>query len=122
MKIILSPKGNLPDVEVSKLGNSLTINGELFDFSQMSEGDTLPREAILSNWFDGDTIVTDGELILTMVLPLPWNYSQEQAFPEPLLNVPDGPVLLALPRAVTEAEQAARDELLETIEALKNAE
>jgi len=104
------------------LGNSLTINGELFDFSQMAEGDTLPREAILSNWFDDGAIVIDGELILTMVLPLPWNYSQEQAFPEPLLNVPDGPVLLPLPRAVTEAEQVARDELLETIEALKSAE
>jgi len=88
----------------------------------MAEGDTLPREAILSNWFDDGAIVIDGELILTMVLPLPWNYSQEQAFPEPLLNVLDGPVFLPPPRAVTEAEQAARNELMGTIEALKNAE
>jgi len=122
MKIILSPRGNTPDIEVIKQGNTLTINGELFDFSQMSEGDTLPRDAILSSWFDGDVNVMDGEIVLTMVLPLPWNYSQEQAFPQPLLNVPDGPVELPPPRIVTETEQAARDEALSMIEAIQNAE
>jgi hypothetical protein len=122
MKILLSPKGNTPDIEVIKQGHTLTINGEIFDFSQMSEGDTLPREAIFSSWFDGDVNVTGGEIVLTLVLPLPWNYSHEQAFPEPLLTVPDGLVALPLPRTVSEDEQAARDGALAMIEALKNAE
>lgn len=92
MKIYLSPQRRDDSLEVVKTGDALTINGEKFDLSPVGEGDTLPREAIDSIWFAGPIDRIDGELILTLLFPNPWNYSQAQAFPVPLENVPDGPV------------------------------
>ncbi|WP_230848476.1 hypothetical protein [Pseudomonas amygdali] len=84
-------------LEVIKNGDILTINGEAFDFSPMPEGATLPVSAIKSEWFFGDAERTNGVLTLVMWLPLPANYSQEQAFPRDLVNVPDGPVVFPKP-------------------------
>ena len=75
----------------------LVVNGESFDFSPVGEGDTLPMSAINSMWFAGDVSRADGELSVTLMLPNPWNYSQEQAFPVPLQNVKDGAVALPKP-------------------------
>lgn len=98
MNILLSPVRMDVDVfKVIKKGNSLSVNGEVYDFSQMNDGDTLPREAIAGDNFLGDVNMDNGVITLTLRLPLPWNYSQAQAFPEPLLNVPDGPVKLPDP-------------------------
>ena len=98
MNIFLSPVRMDVDVfEVIKKGTSLSVNGEVYEFSQMSDGDTLPREAIAGDHFPSDVNRDNGVITLTLRLPLPWNYSQAQAFPEPLLNVPDGPVKLPDP-------------------------
>ena len=109
MRINLSPKRRDDLLEVVKAGSVLFLNGEPFDFSRVGAGDTLPRSAIASDWFDGAVENVGGELIVTLVLPNPWNYSPEQAFPEPLENVPDGPVVFPgpLPESV---ETAAEDE------------
>ncbi|AMT88419.1 hypothetical protein [Pseudomonas koreensis] len=90
MIINLSPQRRDDSLEVVRAGNSLVINGETFDFSRMSDGDTLPSSAIKSEWFVGDVNKEEGELTLTLILPNPWNYSPEQAFPVPLHDVPDG--------------------------------
>ncbi|WP_434672153.1 hypothetical protein [Pseudomonas sp. R1-15] len=97
MKIILSPQRRDDTLEVIKSGDVLTINGENFDLSPIGEGDTLPRDAISSIWFSGNVDRINGELVLTLLFPNPWNYSQEQAFPVPLENVPDGPVVFPGP-------------------------
>ena len=97
MKINLSPVRLDGTLVVSRLGAVLTINGDTFDFSQMADGDTLPASAINSQWFAGDIHKADGELELTLILPLPANYSPEQAFPVPLLITADGPVALPQP-------------------------
>ncbi|MBV4552261.1 hypothetical protein HU742_014035 [Pseudomonas sp. SWRI102] len=97
MRIILSPQRRDDTFEVTKAGDVLTVNGEGFDFSPVGEGDTLPREAINSIWFAGPVDRTQGELILTLLFPIPRNYSQAQAFPAPLENVPEGPVVFPLP-------------------------
>lgn len=83
--------------EVVKRGSSLWVNGEEFNFSPMQEGSTLPAGAILCDHFAGPVNMVDGIISLTLRIPLPGNFSQEQAFPEPLLNVPDGPVALPKP-------------------------
>jgi len=90
---------------VVKAGDVLTINGENFDLSRVGEGDTLPASAISSHWFAGDVERVNGELILTLLLPNPWNYSPEQAFPVPLDNVPDGPVIFPAPLSSHPNEQ-----------------
>jgi hypothetical protein len=119
MRIILSPKGNTPGIEVVKSGNTLTINGELFDFSRMADGDTLPLNAIYSSYFDGDVDVINGEMVLTLVLPLPWNYSPEQAFPTPLNDVQDGPVIFPppLPDPILSAEDLPAEQFSVEVEA-----
>lgn len=104
MKINLSPMRHDGSLEVSRAGPVLIINGETFDFSQMADGDTLPASAINSTWLVGDVHKDDGELELTLILPLPFNYSPEQAFPEPLLITVNGPV--ALPKALPTPETA----------------
>lgn len=97
MKIIFSPVRSDDSLALSKSGSALTINGEAFDFSRMSEGDVLPARAILSPWFLADVEHTAGGLVITLRLPIPANYSQEQAFPEPLLDVQDGVVPMPQP-------------------------
>lgn len=108
MKIILSPQRRDDTLEVVKNGDVLTVNGEDFDLSPIGEGDTLPWGAVNSLWFAGDVDRIEGELVLTLLLPNPWNYSQEQAFPVPLENVPDGQVAFPLPRQPTEEELQQR--------------
>lgn len=107
MKISLSPQRRDDTLTVFKAGNVLSINGESFDFSRMVEGDTLPRAAISSAWFAGDVSMVGGELELTLLLPIPDNYSQEQAFPVPITNVGDGQVVLPAALPVPEALAAA---------------
>jgi len=97
MIIKLSPVRRDDTLEVVKLGDILTINGEDFDFSAIGEGDTLPANAILSEWFASEVNRINGEIELTLILPNPVNHSPEQAFPIPLVDVPDGVVMLPQP-------------------------
>lgn len=97
MKINLVPLGRPDALEVIRRGDVLNINGEDFDFSPMGNGDTLPASAISSSWFMDKVERVNGELEFTLILPLPSNYSQEQAFPVPLENVQDGPVAFPQP-------------------------
>lgn len=97
MKINLSPQRRDDSLDVSRAGAALTLNGITFDFSQMSDGDSLPASAISSRWFAGQVDNIGGELELTLILPLPANYSPEQAFPVPLVITADGPVALPAP-------------------------
>ncbi|MCL6701187.1 hypothetical protein [Pseudomonas sp. T1.Ur] len=106
MRIILSPQRRDDTLEVVKAGDILVVNGEEFDFSPVEVGDTLPRSAIDSMWFSGPVERVENELVLTLLLPIPWNYSQAQAFPLPLEDVPDGEVVF--PQPLRESEIAAK--------------
>lgn len=97
MIIQLSPQRRDDAFEVVRVGSVLTVNGALFDFSRINNGDTLPGNAIQSEWFVGDVERVGGELTLTLLFPNPWNYSPEQAFPVPLTNVPNGKVMFPKP-------------------------
>jgi hypothetical protein len=93
MIIHLSPQRRDDTLTVVKAGNKLTINGELFDFTSMSTGDTVPVSAISSTWFAGDVTKVGNELEVTLVLPVGPKPTPAQAFPETLTSVPDGPVV-----------------------------
>ncbi|PKH12592.1 hypothetical protein BI292_06170 [Pseudomonas sp. 43NM1] len=97
MKIKLSSIRSDETLSVTVEGDTLVVNGQAFDFSPVGDGDTLPRGAIKSDWFDGDVERIDGQLIVTLLLPIPSNYSPEQAFPADLINVPNGPVTFPAP-------------------------
>ena len=96
MLINLSPTRSDRTLEITKTGETLTINGDTFDFSQLSEGATLPREAIDCEWIVSDVNRVNGEIELTILLPHSANASHEARFPEPIVMTNDGQVVLPI--------------------------
>lgn len=85
MIINFTPQMNGQDVPVLYVnGDSISINGEIFDFSKMSVGDVLPVSAIKSVYFDKFTNVTktDKGIELTLMLPFTFESSEEVRFPK----------------------------------------
>lgn len=105
MKINLSPQVRPGTIEVVRFGDVVVVNGTEFDFSLVGDGDTLPAGAVNSEWFVGTVERVGAELELTLLLPLPPNYSQEQAFPMPIIMMGDGHVAFPKPLPEEEPEQ-----------------
>ena len=83
MKIKLSPQRRNDTLTVEVIdANQIKVNGELFDFTQIAEGDTLPADAIGNEFFSGPVERTGGELVMTLTLPHGPNPSQAVSFPE----------------------------------------
>lgn len=97
MIIKFSPQRRDDNVVYEVYGDTVVMNGEPFDFSPIEDGDILPQKAIFSQWIASDVTRVDGQLELTLMLPNPWNYSQEQAFPVPITVTEDGAVPLPQP-------------------------
>lgn len=81
MKIKLSPvfKDTTP-LSAQVAGDVITINGEVYDFSPLKEGETLPSEA-LPDYFVGSIERIEGDIHLTLVLPHAVNAPHETRFP-----------------------------------------
>ena len=94
MKLTLSPTRRDETLTASKAGDTLTLNGEAFDFSPLEEGETLPADAIDSEWIVGDVTRTDGVLHITLRLPHGANAPEETRFPETIIDPPDGEIAL----------------------------
>lgn len=94
MQITLSPVRRDAPLTLSRVGDTLTINGDVFDFTPLPDGATLPPEAIDSDWFVGPVERVDGVLHLTLTLPHGVNAPQETLFPAPLTLTGNGPVTL----------------------------
>lgn len=112
MLIKFSPQRRDDSVVYEKRGECVVVNGEVFDFSRMGNGDTLPVQAITSQWFDGDVDKIEGVLHITLLLPNPANYSPEQAFPTPITVDTDGIIKQPepLPTVVATIESEVVDE------------
>lgn len=108
MKITLSPQRRDDLVTYERSNDSLMVNGELFDFSLVEEGDVLPRNAIQSEFFAGDVARVSGKLELTLILPNPANYSPLQAFPAPIIVTKNG--LVELPKPLADTTKESVDE------------
>jgi hypothetical protein len=96
MLINLSPQRRDDILTISKTGDTLTINGVSYDFSQLPNGATLPREAIDCEWIVSDVNRINGEIELTILLPHGANASHEARFPEPIIKNDDGQVVLPI--------------------------
>lgn len=72
----------------------LHINGELFNFGPLGEGDTIPAGAVPCEWIVGPVERIGGEIHLTLILPHGPNPSQAIAFPEPIHVTQDGPITI----------------------------
>ena len=96
MKINLSPTRSDKELNIIKSADTLTINGVPYDFSQLPNGATLPREAIDCEFIVSDVNRVNGEIELTILLPHGANASHEARFPEPIIKNDDGQVVLPI--------------------------
>jgi hypothetical protein len=94
MKINLSPQRREETLTVIKQGDVLTINGIDYDFSQLSDGGTLPADAVDSEFVIGSVDRVNGELELTLLLPHSADASEAARFPQPIIDPADGEVEL----------------------------
>lgn len=94
MKINLSPQRRDDILEVSKAGDVLTINGDVFDFSSLPDGATIPDGEVPCAFISGPVERIEGDLHLTLILPHGINPSEAVAFPSPIADPPDGSIVL----------------------------
>lgn len=92
----LTPQRRDDTLTLVKSGDALTINGTLYDFTQLTDGSTLPREAIDCEWICGDVERVDGELVIPILLPHGPDATEAARFPEPLTVATDGEVVLPI--------------------------
>ncbi|MDE0922367.1 hypothetical protein [Aurantimonas coralicida] len=96
MRITPSPMRRddpVPTLEKTS-GNRLRINGDLFNFDPLKDGDTIPSDEVPCEWIVGPVERIDGEVRVTVILPHGANPSQAVAFPEPIIVTEDGPIAL----------------------------
>lgn len=96
MKINLSPQRRDDQLTLEKAGDTLTFNGTEYNFSQLPDGATLPRDACDCAWLASNVERIDGELVLTIFLPHGANAPESTRFPEPIVNPADGVVELPI--------------------------
>jgi len=92
MQITFTPIRAAVERTLSVVGDVLTVDGEVFDFSGIPDGATLPREAVTCDWLASDVERVNGRLQLTMTLPHGANAPEETRFPQPITITDDGPV------------------------------
>ena len=90
MKITLSPQRRDDTLTVIKQGDTLTINGTSYDFTDLPDGGTLPAEAVDSEFVIGNVERIDGVLHLTLLMPHGADASEAARFPQPIINPADG--------------------------------
>ena len=109
MRISFSPQRRDDTLTLEKTsGNRLRINGELFNFDPLQDGDSIPAGEVPCELIDGPVERIDGEVRLTVILPHGANPSQAVAFPEPITVDEDGPI--AIPHDETELPEEPDDE------------
>lgn len=96
MRLLLSPVNDPRILNITKTNDTLTINGESFDFSKLLEGATLPKEAVDCEFIISDVSRINGEIELTILLPHGANASHEARFPEPINMTSNGRVMLPI--------------------------
>ncbi|WP_421581142.1 hypothetical protein [Shinella sp. M31] len=94
MQIVFSPQRSDQPLIVVKAGDSLTINGEVFDFTSLPDGAEIPAGGVPCEWIVGPVQRIDGKINLTLLFPHGPNPSLAVAFPEAIDDAQDGPITL----------------------------
>lgn len=102
MIISLSPQLRPDTLELSRAGDSLTLNGESFDFTDLAEGEARSLDC---PWIIGPVRREAGVLHLVVLLPHDADAPEETRFPAPVEVAADGPVTLP-PRTAPAQEPA----------------
>lgn len=89
MRISFCPQRRDDTLSLEKTsGDRMRINGELFNFGPLGEGDVLPEAPC--EWIVGPVTRTDGDIHLTLILPHGPNPTEAQAYPQPITVTEDG--------------------------------
>ncbi|WP_287167808.1 tail fiber assembly protein [Pseudomonas sp.] len=81
MIIKLSPVRSDAQLSVLKAGDTLEVNGVVLDFSRLTDGATLPAEAVGCEFVAGPVERINGDLVLTLMLPHSADAPQAARFP-----------------------------------------
>lgn len=103
MLLKFSPVFSEQLLTVYKQGDSLTIDGLTLDFSALTEGATLPAEALGCPWITAPVERVNGRLVLTLTLPHGHDAPYEVRFPQDALFEANGKVPLPTPDPETHA-------------------
>ena len=90
MHISLSPIRSDAALVAHKRGDSLTLNGAVYDFAPLPDGATLPASAINCEFIGGPAERINGVLHITLLLPHGAGASEAARYPVPIINPPDG--------------------------------
>ena len=94
MKINFSPQVREDTISITKTGDALTINDVAYDFAQLPDGATLPRDAVDCEYIASDVTRVNGEIELTLLLPITPQASEAARFPQPIIVTENGEVEL----------------------------
>lgn len=94
MIIQLIPQRRNDQLALKVEGDAVYINGELFDFSKLNEGDELPAEAIQSELVPLPVSRVEGKIRISIILPHGPTPSDAARFPSPIEVDQDGDVEL----------------------------
>lgn len=110
MRISLSPQRRDDSLTLEKTsGDRLRINGELFNFNTLNDGDEILAGTIPCDWIVGPVEKVDGDVRLTVILPHGPNPSRAVAFPEPITVTEDGPIDVPQDEPIEDKEPANVD-------------
>lgn len=70
----------LKKIDVDKI----EINGDIFDFSSLNEGDFIPSGIVPCEWIVGEIRKVENKINLTIILPHGPTPNQALAFPQPI--------------------------------------
>lgn len=96
MLIKLSPQRSDSQLTLERQNDTLIINGERFDFTELPDGATLPKAAIDSDVIISDVERINGVLHLTVLLPHGHNAPESTRFPAPITVTADGAIELPI--------------------------
>lgn len=93
MIINLSPLRTSTPLVLLIKGDVITANDVALDLSNLPDGATLPQAAVEGwPWLGGDPERIDGELHVTLRLPIGPHAPEQSRFPKPITVTKDGPV------------------------------
>lgn len=93
MQISFSPQRRDDALTLERTApDHIRINGELFNFGPLADGDEIPASAVPCEWINGPVQRINGEIHLTLILPHDASPSEEVAFPEPITVTENGPI------------------------------
>lgn len=111
MRIVLSPVRRDDFVIAVKAGEVLTINGDAIDFAALLPGDGIVPDLDADSWAAVHEFIQGakrlgGELTVTLVLPHGPNPDQDEGWPQPIEDAPDGVIIDQPAQAAAKVEAA----------------